>query len=907
MLSWLYTKRALTGAQKPAPVAPSKPAPQIDTAAQQRAAAERAALKADARAKEADQARADWQPRLQAALGDDAALLQVAQAVPLLEIKLAAVEALAGEEALRHAERLFRSHDRKVHRAAKQGLETVVARRDTRARALTVIGAAAALCEAPLLPANQLVALDRDWQAMDESLLEPAQVEAFAQLRERLNAALNQRGELEQRQQRWVSEAKRVVTQLQRGCAQAAADGTASELASLIEAAHALQQTHIDAPTTRTIAQTLEAALQTAAQVQEHVACLAELKQPASEPPAEASTETHDPAGTSRQRWNALAPLPDAELSGLLNQHFDLWHRAQFPAPVAAPPKPLAKAAARTLSAEQRADLETHLQHAEAALAEGQLASLQQLLQSIDAALDAAHGVAPHDPLRTRQQALHAEHARLRGWQQWGGARARDDLVAEAEALARLTLLATDAQVSNAPKLRLKQHADSIQTLRKRWKELDRVGAAANQALWQRFDGALTVAHQPVAAQQAALKAARDENLATREALLAALDAVPVAAAPAGEDDGGSTWKEPIRALEHFQREWRQLGPLEHTVPSSARAALHERLRTSLERIEMPLGAARGVAEAARQQLIGRVETLLQELAEQPQPQSRDAMARVRELQAQWQQQARAVPLLRGVENALWTRFKAATDAVFAQRDAAANARDADLAANLAAREALLERLTSLRPDTPSAAIERTLAEVDRAWRQGVDLPRGAAAALETRLADAHAAALKCLAASAQVGWQAICDTLVAKLALCDERHAASADPSGLTGRWAALAGLPAAWERALAQRWAAPAASGPLSETAFNDLLLQLETALDLPATPERLAARRDLKLRAMKDALEGRRASSLDPARRDEWWAAALRQDGATAAQTERVLALVAALRQAPPGTLVPAPNRR
>jgi len=86
----------------------------------------------------------------------------------------------------------------------------------------------------------------------------------------------------------------------------------------------------------------------------------------------------------------------------------------------------------------------------------------------------------------------------------------------------------------------------------------------------------------------------------------------------------------------------------------------------------------------------------------------------------------------------------------------------------------------------------------------------------------------------------------------------------------------------------------------AVNDLLLQLETALDLPATPERLAARRDLKLRAMKDALEGRGAPNLDPARRAEWLAAVLRQSGLHAAQRERLAALVAALRLASPNTV-------
>jgi hypothetical protein len=57
----------------------------------------------------------------------------------------------------------------------------------------------------------------------------------------------------------------------------------------------------------------------------------------------------------------------------------------------------------------------------------------------------------------------------------------------------------------------------------------------------------------------------------------------------------------------------------------------------------------------------------------------------VRTLQADWQEQARRLPLARGVENELWNRFKAATDAVFVQRDAAFAARDAELAANLAA------------------------------------------------------------------------------------------------------------------------------------------------------------------------------------------------------------------------------
>jgi len=137
---------------------------------------------------------------------------------------------------------------------------------------------------------------------------------------------------------------------------------------------------------------------------------------------------------------------------------------------------------------------------------------------------------------------------------------------------------------------------------------------------------------------------------------------------------------------------------------------------------------------------------------------------------------------------------------------------------------------------------------------------------------------------------------LTAKLALCEERESAATEVSDGVDRWAALAALPAAWEKSLAQRWSAAPESGPLAAPAFDELLLQLEAAFDLPATPELQAARRDMKLRALKDTLEGRAPQSRDPVtQRDAWFAAALRQSGTTFAQQQRLRVIVAALRQA------------
>lgn len=756
-----------------------------------------------ARAKQAEDARAEWLPRVQAARGDDAALLLITQTAPLWELKLAAVEALDGEEALKQAERELRTQDSRVHRVAKKRWAAAVAQREARSGAQGVIEDATQLLAETPLPANRLVAIDRAWQALDASLLTPEQLAQFAALRELLNSVLREEGEAQQR----------MLQEEQQRLAEQARQAEADEAARL-------------------------AAL-------------------AAEPPA-AEPE----------------PAPEAV------------------AEVAPPPPPKI-----VLNPEQRAQLDSVLSLAEAALADGQLGDMQQRLQDVDNAFDALKGVSVSDKLRARHQALHAERARLKGWQQWGGALALDSLVDEAEALARVTLAAADPEATKPPKLRLKPHADSIQALRARWKEIDRLGAPSNQALWHRFDAALHTAYQPVAAQQAVLKAQRQENLQAREALLATLDAVPVG--DTAPDNPAEHWKEPLRALNQFQLAWRQLGPLEHTVPSAAKKALLQRLNASVERIEAPLNEARRVAQAEREHLVARAEALVQELARNPA--TRDAPQRVRELQAEWQQHARSLPLARAVEGALWARFRAATDAVFAQREAAFSARDAELAANLAEREALIARLTAIDLDTtPVAEMQRALGEADRAWRQVVEVPRAAVKSLDTRFSQARAALAQAVAESAQKRWQAQCDHLLAKLTLCEEREAAS-EAGDLADRWAALDALPTAWEKPLAQRWSQAPTPGPLAATACDDLLLQLEAALDLPASAESQAARRDLKLRALKDALEGRAAQTQDPlAQRAQWFAAALRQSGLSPLQRERLHALVKALRQAAPGSL-------
>ena len=547
MLNWFFKKRG--GADAPtAPVAAARQPP------------EGGAIAASAKARPAAAPEADWSARLRAATGDDALLLQVAQSATQLAIKIAAVEALASEGALRQAERAFRSHDRKVHRLAKQRLETAVAQREARARAETLLQRTTALTGEAEVPINHLVELDRDWQALPADLLEPDQRERFAAQRARLDTVLRERGDEQQRVRRWTAEAERLLPEFRHAVAEAADHGVSADVGPRTQALIALRASRPDGPATAALDAALVQALQAAAGIEARLAWLDAQLSPAADAvpaaapdPVAAATETPpdgaaaegagpDPA-LPAQRWDELPPLPDDELARILDERHARWLRARRPArpaaavaPPAAAPRTPRPASAEAPGTELRLELEALLQQAEAALAEGQLGNLRQHLQAIDAALARCNPAALPEAWRTRHQALRAEGARLKGWQQWGGARARDDLTAEAEELARQTQAAVDPAADDAPKLNLQRHAEGIQALRTRWKELDRLGAAASQALWQRFDAALQTAYQPLAAQHAARQAARQENLAAREALLAGLEALPV---PEGAPQGG--------------------------------------------------------------------------------------------------------------------------------------------------------------------------------------------------------------------------------------------------------------------------------------------------------------------------------------------------------------------------------
>jgi exonuclease SbcC len=539
----------------------------------------------------------------------------------------------------------------------------------------------------------------------------------------------------------------------------------------------------------------------------------------------------------------------------------------------------------RDTASEQRLDAE--LCAAQSALDEGHVARTASHLAAIKRLLETS--LAPPAPMCERIDALQAEYARLAGWRQWSGGRARDELVQQAEALAAAT-----AVPAPGPKLQLKRHAETIDELRERWKALDRLGTITPRSLWQRFDAALTAAYRPVAEHVAAQRSARERNRGERERLIAALEALPLPADGSPPDD----WRALAAAIERFHGDWRRLGPLEHSVEHAARRPLAARLAAALQRLELALQSQRSAARLERERLVQRAKVLAGDLH------GRDWMPRVRELQAEWQRQARTLPLARADEQALWNDFRAAIDGAFAAREAAFKARDAEQQALWQQRADCVDRLEKLPADLTAAQVRHALAEADAQWQRVSMALRGPGADWQRRFERACERLHRRLADQAQQGWFVTCDTLQAKLALCESLEGADApalDAHERAIHWSQWPALPEPLERALAGRAGLKPPSAPLA-TPTDELLLQFEDRWAVPTPAAFAEARHALKLLRLKAALESRRVA-MSPTEPLPQLAGLLARTGLDASQRGRLRALLDELRRRGPDALRPA----
>jgi exonuclease SbcC len=831
----------------------------------------------------------DWQNKIAAAGADDVTLLQLAHQAPTVPLKLQAIEALTQESAFKQAMHDFRDHDKRLYRAAKARWQAASARRLAHAEASALITSARTLLDQETVPVNRVVELDQAWAAIDQPLLDAALAAEFADLSARLAIRVRAHGEQVQALTRWLSATENAMATLSAslpGVAQGITPPDESETlaVTLLDLVHGVPEGADDR--CRDKGDAANRLLALASSVVQRARFLQSLP----------ATENSDEAIEKQliEQWRTFPEMSEGELHTVLATRFADWRNASIEE------RKHEYTAQSALERAQRAEqnqqrlntVQRDVALAEAAQADGHVADLTRLLQAIDNVLKRGPVSAA---LTQRIELLRAEQRRLQDWQRWGGRQGREQLVVEAQALA--------AQAGE--KIAVKAHAEAIESLRERWKELDKLGGASSQALWLSFDGALKTAYVPVAAHLDKLKQARRENLAAREQIINSLTSSAAKFFPAVPEGGPPPalpdWRAVSHEIEEAKLAWRKLGPVEHTVPRKSLQgdkAVTARYAAALHAIEAPLKNAHADARKQREQLIA----LARELAASDVT-ARDVIDKVRKLQTQWQSVAKTQPLPRRDENALWMAFKTATDSLFTARDAARAASEAAFNAKQQARIDIIEHVATLAHAALASDIKRALSEAETNWRAAPDVPKPQAVKLESRYRAARDAANKRLGELATHAAQARYDALLAAMALCQEREMSNEPDADLDARWHGIEHFPEAWKNRLDARFhserhtaATTAPASPAGKNATEtlpDTLLNLEVACSIESPEEFHPARQRLKILALKNAMEGRQTTATTPADIERWLLDAASHARPDAVSQERLAKIIASVR--------------
>jgi len=223
------------------------------------------------------------------------------------------------------------------------------------------------------------------------------------------------------------------------------------------------------------------------------------------------------------------------------------------------------------------------------------------------------------------------------GWQRQLADKLREDLVAKAESL----LNRPDGQVLGGRKIQ-----ETLRSLREQWKQADQ-GAAANHALWKKFDEACNAAYKVVESWHDKIRQDSTQAKAQRLALIEEIKAW------AAEHSASQDWKNMLRALRQFGERWRESGH----IGEKLFAELQPLFKQAMAAAEAPLQAAQKASLERRHAMIDEATAL------GAAPSLRiDA---VKALQQRWQAEAQVVPLDRKHEQKLWDAFRKPLDDAF--------------------------------------------------------------------------------------------------------------------------------------------------------------------------------------------------------------------------------------------------
>jgi hypothetical protein len=296
--------------------------------------------------------------------------------------------------------------------------------------------------------------------------------------------------------------------------------------------------------------------------------------------------------------------------------------------------------------------------------------------------------------LKAAQAALQPKADELReadDWQRWANAGIQEQLCARMEAL----------RTADDPDAILR----AVREMQDQWRQVSRVPRAQAEPLWRRFKAAHDEVWTRCEAHFSAQAQARGEYLAKKIALCEKAEALTVS----------THWIQTAEEIKRLQAEWKTVGP----ASRGREKAVWERFRTACDtfftRRHDDLVQRKALwAEnlTKKDALCVRAEALAESAAWD------ETREEIKRLQAEWKTIG---PVKKSRSEAIWQRFRTATDRFFtryaerqntarAERAAVAReAADVDLSANIARMESLVARIEELEKSlaAPAAGARR--------------------------------------------------------------------------------------------------------------------------------------------------------------------------------------------------------
>jgi uncharacterized protein DUF349 len=236
--------------------------------------------------------------------------------------------------------------------------------------------------------------------------------------------------------------------------------------------------------------------------------------------------------------------------------------------------------------------------------------------------------------------------------------------------------------------------------------------------LADRLDAVLSAVEAKAADAKAAREQARVEAVAAKEALIAEAEKIA---------ESATSWKSSGDRLRAIVDEWKAIKGVDRKTDdalwkrfAAARDAFSRRRGQHFAQLDVE----RGTAKAAKEELVERAEALSES------SDWKETTATMRELMTEWKGAPRAA---RDVEDALWTRFRAAQDAFFSRRSGVFAERDAEQVENQKQKEAIIEQAEKLSLDDPQAA-QASLRGLQNRFDQIGHVPRDAMRRIDDRM-----------------------------------------------------------------------------------------------------------------------------------------------------------------------------